>query len=138
MRQRLRHLPPGLIAAAVTAVACAVLGFALAGGTGLLGAVIGCAAATASFVISSASVAWADSVNPKLVLIVGLSVYAAKMLALAASLYALRASGWPGLPAMAWGLAATVVVWVAVQAVWVYRSRIPYVDLTPSRTGAGS
>jgi hypothetical protein len=138
VRQRLRHLPPGLIAAAVTAVACATLGFALVGWPGLLGALAGCAAATSSFVISSVAVAWADSVNPKLVLIVGLTVYAGKMLALAASLYALRASDWAGLQAMAWALAATVVVWVAVQAVWVYRSRIPYVDLTPSRTGGGS
>jgi ATP synthase protein I len=131
-------LPPGLIAAAATAVLCAVVAVATAGVPGLLGALAGCAAATASFVVSSVSVAWADSVNPKLVLVVGMTVYAAKMLALGASLYALRSSDWAGLPAMGWALAATVVVWVAVQAVWVYRSRIPYVDLTPSRTGAGS
>jgi hypothetical protein len=138
VRQRLRHLPPGLIAAAVTTVACAVLGLALAGVPGLAGALIGCAVATASFVVSAVAVAWADTVHPSLVLVVGLTVYAMKMGALAASLYALRASDWAGLHAMGWALAATVVVWVAVQAVWVYRSRIPYVDLTPSGTGGGS
>jgi ATP synthase protein I len=115
-----------------------VVGLIQGGTPTVLGVTIGCLAAVASFVVSSVSVAWADSVNPRLVLVVGLTVYALKMCALAALLFAIRGSAWAGLPAVGWGLAATVVVWVAVQAVWVYRSRIPYVDLTPSRTGVGS
>ena len=138
MRKRLRHLPPSLIGAAVTGLVCALAGFLAAGSPGLLGALAGCALAAGSFTLSSVAVAWADSVNPRLVLVVGLATYAVKMIVLGASLYGLSTSQWEGLPAMAASIAATVVVWVAVQAVWVYRSRIPYVDLTVSRTGADS
>jgi hypothetical protein len=138
VRKRLRHLPPALAASAVTLVVCAAIGAGTAGTPGFVGAVLGCAAAVLSFVVSSVTVAWADKVNPRLVLVVGLTVYALKMIALAALLFALQEVAWAGLPAVGWALAATVLVWVAVQAVWVYRSRIPYVDLTPPRTGVGS
>ena len=138
MRKRLRHLPAGLAAAAFALVACVAVGAATAGVPGALGAAAGVGLAVLSFVLSSVVVAWADLVNPPLILPVGMVAYVLKFAAFGGLLYVASRYEWAGLRAMAAGLAATALLWVAAQAVWVYRSRIPYVDLTQTRGGVES
>jgi hypothetical protein len=53
-------------------------------------------------------------------------------------LYVVSRSGWDGLKPLGVGVVVGAMAWVTTQAIWVYRSRIPYVDLTISRTGGGS
>jgi hypothetical protein len=53
-------------------------------------------------------------------------------------LYVVGRSGWDGIKPLGLGVAAGAMAWVTTQAIWVYRSRIRYVDLTTSRTGGGS
>jgi hypothetical protein len=77
-------------------------------------------------------------VNPPLILPVGMVAYVLKFAAFGGLLYVATRYEWAGLRAMAAGLAATALLWVAAQAVWVYRSRIPYVDLTQTRGGVES
>jgi hypothetical protein len=132
VRKRLRHLPPALLAAAAAVAGCALLGGVLGGATDAAGAAAGAGLAAFSFALSSVVLAWADTVNPRLVMPVGLVTYVLKFAAFGVLLAVVADTGWAGMKAVAAGLIAGTVVWATTQAVWVFRSRIPYVDLTES------
>ncbi|MDQ1652665.1 MAG: hypothetical protein QOI35_1865 [Cryptosporangiaceae bacterium] len=132
MRKRLRHLPPALAASAVTLVVFAVAAFLLDGLASAAGVAVGVVIVAFSFVASSLVLAWADIVDRNLILPAGLVTYVLKFALFGVVLYAVGQSGWRGSGGIGAGLIAGTLVWATTQAVWVYRSRIPYVDLTES------
>lgn len=138
MRKRLIHLPPTLIASAITLVVAVLVGLLGGGVVSAAGAAAGVGLVVFSYTLSSVLIAWTDLVNRPMVLPVGLATYLIKFTAFGGLLYVVNESKWDGAVPMAGGIIAGTVVWVTTQAVWVYRSRIPYVDLTEARGGGGS
>jgi len=129
MRKRLTHLPSGLLASAVLLVIGVVLGAVLRGPAGAAGAAAGVGLVAASYTVSSLAVAWADLMNPRLVLPVGLLTYVVKFTAIGFGMAAVAAGGWAGLPAMGLAVIVSALGWIIAQAVWTWRARIPYVDI---------
>lgn len=128
LRRRLRHLPAGLVStAALLAVAVPVAGWTR-GPAAAAGTATGVLLVAASFVFSSLSVAWADSIDPQLVLPVGLGGYAIKATLLGVCLVVLLGTGWAGLPAMGVGILLATLTWVGAQVWWTLRAKIPYVQ----------
>jgi hypothetical protein len=138
VRKRLIHLRPTLIASAVTLVLAAVAGLIGGGAVSAWGAVAGVGLVIFSYTISSVIIAYTDLHARPMLLPVGLATYLIKFTAFGGLLYVVNESKWDGAIPMAGGIIAGTVVWVTTQAVWVYRSRIPYVDLTEARGGGGS
>jgi hypothetical protein len=128
VRKRLRHLPSGLRASAVLLPAGAVVGLLAGGAASALGAGFGVVLVAVSFSVSSLIIAWADSINPQLVLPVGLLTYALKFTLLGFAAVALAATGWAGLPAFGLGMAAATLAWIVAQAWWTWHAKILYVD----------
>ncbi|WP_412541980.1 hypothetical protein R8Z50_05420 [Longispora sp. K20-0274] len=132
LSKRLRHLPTALAASGVGLVLAAVAGLVFAGPAGAAGAAGGVALVSVGYVLSHLAVAWADAVNRKMVLPVGLTVYSAKFILLGIWLAALGETHWAGLNAMAFSMVGAVIVWTTTQAVWTWKARIPYVEIEPS------
>jgi hypothetical protein len=129
LRRRLTHLPSGLATSAVLLVVGLVLGGWLAGGAGAAGAAAGVALVAASYSLSSLVLAWADSVNPQLVLPVGLATYFLKFATIGLALALVARAGWKGLPAFGVAVMVTTLSWVVAQAWWTWHAKIPYVQL---------
>jgi ATP synthase protein I len=129
MRKRLRHLPAALATTGVLLVAAMIVGWLWRGGTGAAGAAAGVGLVAASFVISSVAIAWADSVHPRLVMSVGLVTYSLKVIIIGVVMASIAATEWRGLPAMGIAVIVTALVWITAQAVWVWRAKIPYVEI---------
>jgi hypothetical protein len=129
IRRRLNHLPAGLVGCAVAFVGALVVGGVTRGTPGALGAGVGVLGVAVSYVISGLAVAWADSVNPQLVMPVGLATYVIKIVLLGAVLIAL--SGWDGAARspLAFGILAGVIAWTAAHLWWITHARIPYVEV---------
>lgn len=119
MRHRLRHLPIILAVLGGVALLAAGTGGFAAGGAGAAGAAAGVALVVASYVASTLVIAWADSVNPRLVLPLGLAAYVTKFSLFGVAMVALLGGDWPGLVPMAAGIVAGVVAWNATQIWWV-------------------
>lgn len=140
IRRRLRHLPSGLLASAVLFVGGVGVGAALQGGVGAAGAVLGVGLVATSFTVSSVVLAWADSINPTLVLPVGLMTYVLKFTVIGIACYALASTGWDGLPAFGVAVIVATLGWATAQAWWTWFAKTPYVDVEfpiggPHRTG---
>jgi len=133
VRKRLIHLPPTLIASAVTLVVGVLVGLIGGGVVSALGAAAGVGLVVFSYTLSSVVIAYTDLHMRSMLLPIGLATYLIKFTAFGGVLVAVNQSNWDGVVPMAGGIIAGTVVWVTTQAVWVYRSRIPYVDLTESR-----
>jgi hypothetical protein len=133
VRHRLRHLPIPLVVSAALAVVAAVVGGAVRGPAGGLGAAAGVLLVAASYTGSSVVLAWADQVNPRLVLPVGLVTYVVKFLLLGLFMLAVSATGWNGLPSMGFAIVAAALTWSVAQAVWTWRAKIPYVEVQLDR-----
>lgn len=118
---RLAHLPWLLAAAGAMLVAAAVVGWFGRGAVGAAGAALGVAAATASYLVSTLVIAWADARRPVLVLPLGLASYVGKLCVLGGVMLALLDREWPGLVPMALGVVAGAVAWSAAQIWWVAR-----------------
>jgi len=131
VRKRLPHLRIGLAVSAVLLLLGLILGGLIDGAAGAGGAAAGVGLVAASYVISSVALAWADLVNPRLVMPVGMGTYVAKFTLIGLAMAAIAATGWAGLPAMGVAVIASALGWTAAQAVWVWRARIPYVEVTP-------
>jgi hypothetical protein len=106
-----------------------VVGLLAGGAASALGAGFGVVLVAVSFSVSSLIIAWADSINPQLVLPVGLLTYALKFTLLGFAAVALAATGWAGLPAFGLGMAAATLAWVVAQAWWTWHAKILYVDV---------
>ncbi|WP_121162002.1 hypothetical protein [Micromonospora pisi] len=116
---RLRHLPPLLAASAALIALAALVGGLTVGTAGALGAAIGVAVVTFSYTSSTLVVAWADSLDPQLVLPFGLAMYVAKFSVFGVLMAAAAATGWPGLVPLALGLSVAVAVWTGVHIWWI-------------------
>jgi hypothetical protein len=121
---RLRHLPLMLAASAAMALVAAAVGFWLAGAAGAAAAV-GVAVATLSFTASTLVIAYADRLDPRLVLPFGLGMYIAKITLIGGLALAVAQSGWPGFLPMMWGIAAGVLAWGAAQIWWIAAVHVP-------------
>jgi hypothetical protein len=119
---RLRHLPLLLTVSGVLIAAAALLGGVLRDGAGAVGAALGVGIVTASYLISTLLIAWADAVRPALVLPVGMTAYAVKFTVIGVVMAAVAASGWDGLVPLGLGVVAGVVAWTATQIIWVVRN----------------
>lgn len=126
MRERLRHLPVGLVASLVLLIVGTHVAGTVAGPYGALGALLGVALVATSFVVSSVVVAWADQVHPRMVLPVGLAAYVVKFTLLGVVLTAMPA--WRGLHAFGWLVVTGTLTWVTVQAWWLWRTPMLYVN----------
>lgn len=122
---RLRHLPPLLLVSALVAAGAAAVGGLVSGGVGAFAAALGVALATASFVASTLVIAWADTIDTKLVMPFGMGMYIAKISLLGGVLLVLAQAGWSGLVPLAWGLAVGVVGWSAAQIWWIAAVHVP-------------
>jgi uncharacterized membrane protein YesL len=134
---RLAHLPVLLVASGLLLAAAAVAGWVLRGGTGAAGAALGVAVVVASYLLSTLVIAWADSVNPSLVLPFGLMAYIVKFTAIGFVLVAITATDWAGLPPMGVGVVAGVVTWTGTQIWWVVHQQRSRTSSTSADCGNG-
>jgi hypothetical protein len=129
MRKRLRHLPSGLIATAVLLVVGVPVGALLRGGAGAAGAAAGVGLVAVSYVIGSVVIAWADSLDPRLVLPAGLMTYVLKFTLIGVIMAAISTSGWSGLVPMGVAVLVSALGWIVAQSWWTWHARIAYVEL---------
>lgn len=134
IRTRLRHLPVSLAGTGAAAAGAAAVGAGVAGGAGAVGACAGVMLVIVSYVVSSLAIAWADSVNPRLVFPVGMAAYVTKFSVFGAAMIAVLNSGWAGMAALGWGIVAGVVAWTGTQIWWVSTKGKPSPGIGP--TGA--
>jgi hypothetical protein len=132
MGYRLAHLPALLGMSAVLVAGAALVGGIARGGDGALGAAAGVALVVASYTFSTVVIAWADSINPRLVLPVGLGAYTTKFALFGLVMLAILNSGWAGILPMALGIVAGVLGWTSTQIWWVVRSGIPHGGPAPT------
>jgi hypothetical protein len=116
---RVRHLPLLLGVSAAVVVLAAVVGAVTGGAVAALGAAIGVAIVTASYTVTTVMLAWADAVDPKLILPFGLTLYVTKYTLLGVVMVAVAASGWPGLVPLCMGVAVGVVAWTGAHIWWI-------------------
>jgi hypothetical protein len=127
MAERIRHLwLPLILCGSLTALAAAV-GFLVADGPGALGAAVGVALVAASYTASTLAIAWADTVNPRLVFPVGMGMYVTKFSLLGLMLVAIGATDWGGKIPMAIGIIVGIVAWTGGQIWWTVHHAHPYV-----------
>ena len=129
MGKRLRHLPSGLIATAVLLVVGVPVGALLRGGPGAAGAAAGVCLVAVSYVIGSVVIAWADSLDPRLVLPAGLMTYVLKFTLIGVIMAAISASGWSGLVPMGVAVLVSALGWIVAQSWWTWHARVAYVEL---------
>jgi hypothetical protein len=81
----------------------------------------------ASYVASTLAIAWADSVNPRLVFPVGMAMYVTKFSLFGALLIFIGGTGWAGKISMAMGIVAGVIAWTGAQIWWTVHHEHPFV-----------
>jgi len=126
--ERVRHLRVALPICGALLIVAGVVAWAVRGPAGAAGAAVGVALVVASYTASTLAIAWADSVNPRLVLPVGMGMYVTKFSLFGAMMIAVSDIDWPGFLPMAMGIIAAVVAWTATQIWWTVRTAYPYVD----------
>jgi hypothetical protein len=122
--RHLRLLLPisGVLLIAFTAVVAAVSGPVAAAG-----AALGVILVILSYTLTTVAVAWADSINPRLVFPVGMGMYIAKFSLLGVMMIAVAGTDWPGRIPMAVGIVLGVVAWTGTQIWWTVRTSRPIV-----------
>ncbi|MFG2036621.1 hypothetical protein [Dactylosporangium sp. NPDC048998] len=129
MRKRLQHLPAELIAMAIVLVVTVPIALWRDGGTGAAGDVAGIALVTLSYVVSSLIIAWTDLRARHLLLPVAMATYLVKFTLIGLAMWAALGTDWAGLPWMGVSVIVAVIAWMTAHAVWVWRAKIPYVDI---------
>jgi hypothetical protein len=124
---RVRHLRVALSGAVVLAAFGAVVTGLTSGAPGALGFAAGVLLVAASYTASTLAIAWADSINPRLVFPVGMAMYVTKFSLLGAMLILVGATDWAGKIPMAIGIVVGVVSWTATQIWWTVKTAHPYV-----------
>jgi hypothetical protein len=122
IKQRVPHLRLVLPFCAAVLVAATAVGWLVAAPAGGVGAALGVAVVVASYTSSTLAIAWADSVNPRLVFGVGMGMYVTKFSLFGFMLIAVNATHWPGKLAMATGIVVGVVAWTGAQIWWTVRT----------------
>ena len=123
---RVQHLRITVgLSAVVLAVATAV--GAIAGGAdAAVGVSAGVGLVIASYVASTLAIAWADSIEPRMVFGVGLGMYITKFTFFGLLLMKIVDSPWAGRIPMAVGIVTGVVAWTVGQIWWAARHAHPY------------
>jgi hypothetical protein len=124
--QRIRHL--GLlwvVCLVVLAVAGLAAGWA-GGPQAALGLSAGVLLVAASYTVTTVAIAWADRMDPRLVLPVGMGLYVTKFSLLALVLMYVGSTEWAGKIPMTAGICAGVVAWTAAQIWWIVHHEHPY------------
>lgn len=118
VRWRLAHLPPLLTASGLLLLAAVLTGALAQNAVGAAGAALGVGIVVFSYLLSTAFLAVVDSVQPALILPMGMALYTTKFALFGVVMWGLSRSGWPGLPALAIALCAAIVVWTGVHIWW--------------------
>jgi hypothetical protein len=129
MRKRLQHLPTALIAMGALLVLCVPLAGWRDGVTGAAGALAGTGLVVLSYTLSSLIIAVTDLRARHLLMPVALGTYIVKFALIGVVMWAVAETEWAGLPWLGVLVIAGTVVWVGAQAVWVWRAKIPYVEV---------
>lgn len=129
MRKRLQHLPAGLIAMAIALAATVPIALWRDGGTGAAADAAGVTLVTLSYVLSSLVIAWVDLRNRQLLLPVAMATYVVKFTLIGLVMWAALGTRWAGLPWMGVSVIVAVIAWMTAHAVWVWRAKIPYVEI---------
>lgn len=129
LRRRLRHLPAGLVASAAVAALGVVVGAVVGGAAAAAGALAGVALVAASYTVSSVVIAWADSIDPRLIMPVGLMTYVFKFTVIGLVMWVIAGTAWSGLKPMGVTIMVTALGWTIAQAWWTWHARIAYVEL---------
>ncbi|MER7165002.1 hypothetical protein ABT336_02840 [Micromonospora sp. NPDC000207] len=135
IRARLPFLRFTLVACAVLAVLAVPGAALLRGPTSAAGVAAGIGLVVASYLISGLSVAWADAVNPKLIMPFGLVTYGIKIVILGVAMSAVAATGWAGLTDMGVAIIAAVIVWTGAHLTWALRTPLPYTQPAAGDSG---
>ncbi|KXK62371.1 hypothetical protein AWW66_08530 [Micromonospora rosaria] len=128
IRARLPFLRYTLVACAVLALLMVPVAALWRGSTSAAGVAAGIGLVVASYLVSGLSVAWADAVNPKLIMPFGLVTYGIKIVMLGVAMSAVAATGWAGLPDLGVGVIVAVIVWTGAHLTWALRTPLPYVQ----------
>jgi uncharacterized membrane protein YqgA involved in biofilm formation len=96
-----------------------------AGGVGAFAAALGVVIATVSYLASTLAIAWADKLDPKLVMPFGMGVYVAKLSVLGGLMLVVASTGWAGLKPLSVGIVAGVLAWTATQIWWIVTVHAP-------------
>jgi hypothetical protein len=115
------HVPAALAVSGLVLVLAAAIGWLAGDGAAAAGATAGVALVAASYLVSSAVIAWADSVNPRLVLPVGLATYVTKIILLGLVMLAVVGTGWAGTAAMGISIIPAVAGWTGATLWWALR-----------------
>lgn len=126
MTERLRHMPTPLVACAAILVVTVAVAWHAIGPVGAAGAALGVALVVASYTASNLAIAWADKINPRLVLPVGLGMYVTKFSLFGVMMLEIGHLDWPGRIPMAVGIVLAVVGWNGTQIWWTVRHAHPY------------
>lgn len=102
------------------------------GATGALGALAGLGLVTLSYTLSSLIIAATDLRARHLLVPVAMSTYIVKFSIIGVVMWIVAGTEWGGLPWLGALVIAGTLVWVGAQAVWVWRAKIPYVEIEPS------
>jgi len=118
---------------AITALVMVVLGGALGGGKGLVGALLGVGLVIVFFGISAAAMSWASRKSPQVTMVTAASTYLIKILVL--FFFVIRYSGTTAFNGKIFGVTVVVcvVVWTSAQALVSARLKVPYVELDGKR-----
>lgn len=127
---RLAHLPVLLTVSGVLLVLATGAGALLRGGAGGAGAAAGVGLVVVSYLASTVVIAWADSVDPQLILPLGLLTYVVKFSLIGVVMAAVAASGWTGLEPLGAGVIVGVLGWTTAQIWWVVH-RPPRLEYHP-------
>jgi hypothetical protein len=124
-------LKPCFAVAGIAAALAAVVGWFTSGGTGAWAAPAGVALVALGFAGSVWAVAWAEKIDLRLTLPMALITYAVKLMLAFIALWTVQESVPDALLPFAGGVIGGAVAWLATQAVWAYKAKIPYIELGP-------
>jgi ATP synthase protein I len=113
---------------AIPALVMVVLGGALGGGKGLVGALLGVGLVIVFFGISAAAMGWASSKSPQVTMVTAISTYLVKIFAL--FYLVARYSGTTAFNGKLFGFTAIVcvLVWTTAQVLVSARLKVAYVE----------
>lgn len=121
IKDSLRHIPSTVAASVLFTVVAAFAAGWHSGRTAVLGVLAGSVLVAVSYGVSTVMIAACDVVDRRLILPVGVAVYAAKMALFGLILALLAKNHWTGLPAMGLTVIGAVIIWSTTHLWWTVR-----------------
>ena len=121
IKDSLRHIPSTVAASVLFTVMAVIAAGWYSGGTAVLGVLAGSALVAVSYGVSTLMIAACEVVDRRLILPVGVAVYAAKMALFGVILALLAKKHWAGLPAMGLAVIGAVIIWSVTHLWWTVR-----------------